>query len=304
MSNSVEAEANKVLGSKFSPSPKPRNGNKVDAASRKIHSLGTLRTYKPLARDLVRLLRCVMPANKDGSVRKLRAASDLEVKVTIEVLADGCTKTTLQQYRACAEVLLGRPVPQVKAQLQVARPARTYNGAEVKRIVDFCSESVALPVTLCYAGGLRAAEIATLAPPGERKPSGHRIWSPNRFVGLQNFEIWTVIGKGGLCREVAIPTELADALRVSIVATQQLKDRGINRLIRFDVAQGQSLSQAFTYASKKAMNFSNGIHGLRHSYAQFRQIQLRRAGVGQDIANLVVSQEMGHFRPSITNAYY
>lgn len=60
----------------------------------------------------------------------------------------------------------------------------------------------------------------------------------------------------------------------------------------------------FSRVSKNALGFSSGAHGLRHSYTQERMSELRDHGSRERAYALeVVSQEMGHFRPSITETY-
>ncbi|MDF5425801.1 site-specific integrase, partial [Vibrio parahaemolyticus] len=49
-------------------------------------------------------------------------------------------------------------------------------------------------------------------------------------------------------------------------------------------------------------NWSTGAHGLRHSYAQERMSELQK-NMTYEKALEVVSQEMGHFRPDITEVY-
>lgn len=51
------------------------------------------------------------------------------------------------------------------------------------------------------------------------------------------------------------------------------------------------------------MGRSTGAHGLRHSYAQERMTELQNRGLSRDAALETVSQEMGHFRPEITETY-
>lgn len=65
--------------------------------------------------------------------------------------------------------------------------------------------------------------------------------------------------------------------------------------------------RAYRDAIKQASNVTNqnytGSHGLRHTYAQNRMNELQTEGVGYRTACLIVSREMGHERPSITELY-
>lgn len=51
------------------------------------------------------------------------------------------------------------------------------------------------------------------------------------------------------------------------------------------------------------MGFSNGGHGLRHSYAQERMNELQQQGMRYDQAKGTVAQEVGHFDKETTEAY-
>ncbi len=45
------------------------------------------------------------------------------------------------------------------------------------------------------------------------------------------------------------------------------------------------------------------LHGLRHGYAQDRMAELTRLGLSSKHRLLIVSQELGHFRPEIVTTY-
>ena len=62
-------------------------------------------------------------------------------------------------------------------------------------------------------------------------------------------------------------------------------------------------SSSVTNAAERVLGWSTGAHGLRHSYAQERMYELQHNGLRRDEALETVSQEMGHFRPEITETY-
>lgn len=96
---------------------------------------------------------------------------------------------------------------------------------------------------------------------------------------------------------------LANALEETrLPAPIHVEDRGVFGEIIYDVGYGQKLSQSFSYASQKWVGFSLGFHGLRHRYAKSRVKTLIEL-VGFERARYLVSQEVGHFRPQITNCY-
>ncbi|WP_310619439.1 hypothetical protein [Flexibacterium corallicola] len=81
-------------------------------------------------------------------------------------------------------------------------------------------------------------------------------------------------------------------------------DRKIRYWQHYDIGGGNAWSSSFTEASKRALGWSKGGHGLRHSYAQERMIELQvELFLEWSLALETVSQEMGHFRPDITLTY-
>ncbi|MFM5075667.1 site-specific integrase, partial [Aeromonas hydrophila] len=115
--------------------------------------------------------------------------------------------------------------------------------------------------------------------------------------------IYTVHGKGGLVREVLVPHALAERLEaVHLDAPQAITDRGIYYQSHYDTGGGQRWSNSVSAASERVLGWSTGAHGLRHSYAQERMAELQ-ASLSRDAALTTVSQEMGHFRPEITETY-
>lgn len=71
----------------------------------------------------------------------------------------------------------------------------------------------------------------------------------------------------------------------------------------YEIAGGKNWSNSFSAASKRELGWSHGAHGLRHSYAQNRMDELQQQGFLYQEALEIVSQEMGHFRASITEVY-
>ena len=88
-----------------------------------------------------------------------------------------------------------------------------------------------------------------------------------------------------------------------LTETRQVSDRGVNYTQHYDLAGGRAWSQSFSAASQRELGFSNGAHGLRHSYAQERMDELQRGGMGYGAAKATVAQEVGHFDKETTEAY-
>lgn len=82
-----------------------------------------------------------------------------------------------------------------------------------------------------------------------------------------------------------------------------VRDREINYLQRYDIDNGHKWSCSFSKAPDRTLFFSNGGHGLRHSYAQERMTELKSLGLSRATVLETVSQELGHFRAEITEVY-
>ena len=122
-----------------------------------------------------------------------------------------------------------------------------------------------LAAEIIYAGGLRASEILTIRPVAEQPVSTHRAWGVDRFFGRLDYVRYSVNGKGGLIREVAIPLALAEKLEASRRGDPlERSDRGVKLKSYYDLPGGQALSAAWSSASHHELGWSAGIHGLRH----------------------------------------
>lgn len=191
----------------------------------------------------------------------------------------------------------------VKSEQQQALNSRSYTPEQISAIVARQSEKNALASQIAHAAGLRAHELYTLRPANEQPPDTRPARDEKfsiRTTGMR----YTVVGKGGLTREVQVPHELAQRLEeVRLDAPQHVTDRGVYYHQHYDINGGQRWSSSWSQASRAALGWSNGAHGLRHSYAQERMGELQRSGLQYRDALEVVSQEMGHFRDTITEVY-
>ena len=110
--------------------------------------------------------------------------------------------------------------------------------------------------------------------------------------------------KGGLTREVLIPHDLSAKLQLrKFKQAVTIVDRKINYLQRYDIGGGKKWSDSFNKASNRTLSFSNGAHGLRHSYAQERLLELILNQYPYQIILETVSKEMGYFRAESTVVY-
>lgn len=190
----------------------------------------------------------------------------------------------------------------VKSEKETILQSRAYTSEQVQAIANAQTERNALATEIAHSAGLRAHELHTLQRIEERAPS-NRPALETKFSGREGAR-YTVQGKGGLVREVVIPSHLAKRLEERRLDTPKtVNDRGIRYESRYDIAGGQRFSNSFSAAANRTLGWSEGAHGVRHSYAQERMQELQNQGISKDKALETVSQEMGHFRPEITEVY-
>lgn len=180
--------------------------------------------------------------------------------------------------------------------------SRSYTPEQVHAIASAQTEGNALATEIAYAAGLRAHELLTLQRIEERAPS-NRPALESKFNGRDGVS-YTVQGKGGLVRKVVLPHSLSERLESKRLDTANtVRDRDINYRSQYDIAGGQRWSNSFSAASNRALGWSSGAHGVRHSYAQERMSELQNQRLNYTTRLETVSQEMGHFRPDITEIY-
>lgn len=194
-------------------------------------------------------------------------------------------------------------LPVIKSELEQILESRAYSQQQVALIVEAQSPSNAFATELAYSAGLRSHELLTLLPDTERK-ADKRPALATKFAGREGV-LYTVKGKGGLVREVLIPHHLANRLEeLRLAEPITITDRRIHYQQHYAINGGNRWSSSFSSASTRALGWSTGAHGVRHSYAQLRMKELQvDCGLNRQQALETVSQEMGHFRPSITEVY-
>lgn len=181
------------------------------------------------------------------------------------------------------------------------RGGRAYTVQQVRMVAAAQNARNGLSTRIAHTAGLRAHELFTLARPDDQPPD-IRPARPEKFAGRPGRD-YTVVGKGGLVRLVRLPDDLAERLEERRRDKPvRLTDRGIHYTSRYDVAAGTAWGASFTGASKRALGWTRGAHGMRHSYAQERMRELQRLLRRPDALE-VVSQELGHFRRDITLTY-
>lgn len=230
---------------------------------------------------------------------------DLAHKYLLNRISTGIGQKQLDSDRRALELLTKEKLTSPKALKQRQHKRRAYTRSQVQAVIERQSPKNALATSLAHEAGLRGQELLTLRPVGTGAPiSPHREWSTKRFFGRAGVR-YLVTGKGGLTREVMFsPSMVRELEKQRLLSPRRVKDRHVNNIIQhYDLAGGNSWESSFSKASKRVLGFSNGAHGLRHSYAQERMAHLVGAGFIYYRAREVVANEMGHFRGSITETY-
>ncbi|WP_282067313.1 site-specific integrase [Vibrio rotiferianus] len=268
-----------------------------------LSSVGTVRNYEE------RLTIVAQHVNAEFKC----GLRDLTIEQAHQYLSDRATEVgqkTLDMERQAIQCMMQNVTGKlgqtekldvIKSEKQQILCSRSYSPEQAKMIADAQTERNAIATEIAHAAGLRAHELHTLQRLDERA-SDPRPALEEKFSGRTG-ERYTVEGKGGLIREVLIPKHLSERLEERrFEHPQQIVDRGVNYTTHYNINGGNRWSSSFSSASNRALNWSTGAHGLRHSYAQERMSELQKS-MPYEKALEVVSQEMGHFRPEITEIY-
>ena len=225
----------------------------------------------------------------------------------IEYLSDQSevlSQKALDQHRQGLQKVFSVQLTRFVSMQIATLTAKDFTKSEIQSILDVSTPRVCLSTRLCLDAGLRASELLSLKDVSKQPISVRRSWRSDLYVHRCEHVMFSVHGKGGLIRGVALSQAIAAELEeYRLDIPKESCDRGIIRLSNFDLLGGQSFSQSFSVACKQALGQSVGAHGLRHCWAKNRLSQLLKAGVKYAEAFEIVSQESGHFRPSITLAY-
>ena len=261
-----------------------------------IRSIGTQRTYADCLKVYLDWL--IIDEIPSDNASKMS-----NVQLFLDERSGDYVQSTLNKYRMALQKYCNKDLPFVQSVKDWQKAARAYSDDAFKLLIKDAPVQVKLALKICFYAGLRAKEIASLERDGEAFPTRTREWSHQLFEGMSNYVVYLVTGKGGLKRRVAIPEFLVGELEEARVSDPVKKvDRGVFYYPKYNLLFGQALSNKFSRLSKKVLGLSTGLHGLRHSYAQ-RRIFVELAHLNPLEAMLIVSQEMGHFRPEIIKTY-
>lgn len=271
-----------------------------------IPSLGTARNFT----DCLSRVGHWMRDNHLG--RDLWAITKDQAIDYLKARAETVSQSTLDQERQAIQKMQqvlthqlqpSERLPVIKSELEQVLESRAYATSQVELILEHQSERNAIATEIAFNAGLRAHELFCIRRLDERAPS-RRPASDLKFLGRNDDVLYTVQGKGGLVRTVMIDKALAERLEDHRLAQpKSVLDRKIWYKTYYDIGGGNAWTKSFSDASLRALDKTHGAHGLRHAYAQNRMRTLMKQGLNRQDALGVVSQEMGHFRPEITEVY-
>jgi len=188
---------------------------------------------------------------------------------------------------------------------------RAYSQDQIKEVIQHQPPVFGMMTEVVADAGLRTSELNTIRPAGEfpvhiAEHRQHQLVD-YRFSGREGVE-YVVTGKGGLDRTVRLSETLSDkleAFRLDLPREIQSLRGEDGRVFEqhYDFPAGEEWAKNFSEISKDLFDFTNGPHGLRHTYAQERVKELQSQGYSWNQSRLATSQELGHFRPSETNTY-
>lgn len=272
-----------------------------------INSLRTRDTYRDA------LAQCARWMVSQGCRQGLHRITLAQAQEYLSWRASRVAQSTLDADRSAVNTMLrwrgdttltARTHSTYAAPRSLATESRAYTASQVDAIAARQSPHNALATRVAHEGGLRAAELHTLRRLDEA-PRALVQAHPQQWMGREHWARYVVTcGKGGYAREVRIsPTTAADLERTRIPHAQRIVDRRIARERVYAIGGGQAWSQSFTDASTRALGWSDGGHGLRHSYVQESITRLCRAGLPETEARRITAEEVGHHRPGITRVY-
>jgi len=297
---SLRQQATAVIRSKTAFNTDSKKGGKADSKSvpGNYKSLQSLRSANETVLALAKIA-------EDMNVQRIKQITPDNAEQYLGLKRDNfASQKALDRDRKALSIALGVEIPRLKAVSEQVLSSRAYSTEQINNVTKSMTDRNALAVKIAHNAGLRAHELLTLKRADEGTKTTSRTWTEDRFAGRDG-TVYLVTGKGGLTREVLISNDLAKELESRRHEQPQTKmDRGINYLQRYDIGGGNALSSSFTRASQRALTFSNGLHGVRHRYAQERIDEIKlKFNVDHDSARDIVAQELGHFRGDITEVY-
>lgn len=282
-----------------------RHAAKVELGIKGTRSTGRIHSISMLNKHASCLKLAGEWAKENHGLRHLSQLTAGQAQEYLEHRAGGgIGQKQLDADRNALEFVTGADsLERVKAITESKLSSRFYTPEQVGFVQQSQGGPNALSTRIAYEAGLRAHELLTLRRAGEERVSLHRTWRPERFAGREGVR-YVVTGKGGLRREVLLSRETSERLEERrLDSPREVMDRGIRYSQAYDINGGNRWSVSFSAASERALGWSTGAHGLRHSYAQERMVELAARGFDYYVARDILSQELGHFRGEIVETY-
>jgi len=246
----------------------------------------------------------------DSWINMSRSAINYWMKMTLTLIKNGKSKRYSQRnIKKVRERLQQVKKRDVKQGNPCHHLTKSYTEEQMKVICSHVTARNAFSIMLCLVSGIRVHELLEIRRKEERSTTEVELSNEKKearnlkFIGLQG-TIYTVRGKGGLIREVLIPYYWAEELEKKRCKNViELFDRGVKYYSFYDISGGNALSKCFSRASKKYLGWSTGIHSCRHDHAKMRLKTVYTLTKKFALALLIVSQELGHFRPQVSRVY-
>ena len=266
----------------------------LDLAEKKISSVGTERNHVSALTVFAKWL--IKDSNKH-----LKNAKPTDAIRYLEERSRVVRQKTLDMDRQALNMNMNFPtdIKFILSEVETIVENRAYSQSELNYLISKAPDDLKLSIELAVNSGLRSMEIITLSPPLALCQSD-RNWHEHRFDGRNKDESFIVHGKGGLHREIRLSPELSNRIKqFARPAPVKVTHRETHLTSHFDLLGGHDFCNKFSILSKKELGFSHGAHGLRHTFAQKRLLELMCLGHDTNISVKILSQEMGHF--AITN---
>jgi site-specific recombinase XerD len=273
----------------------------------------TLRSDRTVQRYTGDLSRAAKAIQHQFSVSRIRDITTDQAQWYIsQRIQDGIGTRTIQGYAKALQTLPQVNSLHVPSRLHDERDkpkqSRAYTRAQFEDIKQFLNPQAQLSAQIMIESGVRDNDLASLRLAEEKPATRARLdkLHADRFLGRENWVRVTVVGKGGHEYETTIRRETAKKLeQYRLTKPRDFNDRKLPHAMTqyYDIPAGQKISRLWSDASNRALGYSHGAHGLRHTYAQERVEELLRQGMTWSQALERTSQTMGHYRPEEVKTY-
>ena len=263
-----------------------------------------LRSDRTVHRYIGDLSRAAERIQQHFGTLRLTAITREQAQAYIDArVNDGLRAATVQGYAKALETLpnIGTLTVPSRSQEAQNQESRAYTADQIRLVQSLLAPAARLATVVMVESGCRVEDLASLCPAEERPLSNARLdqLRPDRFSGREDWPRFTFIGKGGHEYLSSVRPETARSLEsIRLETPRDFIHRGLEHSTKqyYALPAGNPLSQQWTRASQRALGYSHGIHGLRHTFAQQRVDELTRSGITWSLALERTSQLMGHYR--------